>query len=464
MSASFGVNPTHSFLAEAPMSSRRSASSRGILTIALLVLAACSELPTESESTSPSLPPEAAALLVSVAPPFVGCVDGTLPSGALSRICFPPDWNGDAIFWAHGYVSVLEPVAIPDDEIGGQSIQNIALGLRFAYATTSYRANGLVAVDAVEDLTQLASALGTAAGGALRLKYLIGASEGGLATALALERNSPPYNGGLIACAPVGSFRGQVNYFGDVRVLFDAFFPGVLPGSPIQIPSTLMTSWENVFEPAVRAALLASPSRTAQLVKVGRIAVNPADPTSAIESIVDAIWYNVFATNDARAKLGGGNPYDNRLRWYTGSANDFVLNFTVRRFSADALALAALQPFEASGALRRPAQMTHTRFDPVIPFWQAQLYQVEGLLGSGFSLLSVPSDNYGHCAFDVDQVLASFAILVLRVTGANLLASTSVFPDHRALADFERLATAGGADPVVVTERDLSAALSARRR
>ncbi|MGH7552579.1 MAG: hypothetical protein ACREMQ_06080, partial [Longimicrobiales bacterium] len=168
-------------------------------------------------------------------------------------------------------------------------------------------------------------------------------------------------------------------------------------------------------------------------------------------------WYNVFATNDARAKLGGGNPYDNRLRWYAGSANDFLLNLTVRRFRADATALAALRPFEASGALRRPAQMTHTRFDPVIPFWQAQLYQLEGLLGSGFSLLSVPSNNYGHCAFDVQEVLASFAILVLRVTGANLIASASVFPDSRAIAEFETLATAAGAEPMVLTERQLAA-------
>jgi hypothetical protein len=111
--------------------------------------------------------------------------------------------------------------------------------------------------------------------------------------------------------------------------------------------------------------------------------------------------------------------------------------------------LSALQAFEASGNLRRPAQMIHTQFDPVIPFWQAQVYQVEAIVNSGLNLLSVPSNNYGHCGFDMEEVLASFALLVLRVTGANLLASSDVFRDRDAVLRFEQLARAAGAAPVV---------------
>jgi hypothetical protein len=412
----------------------------------LLVASACSELPSEPATTPDE---RAASLGASALPPFLGCVDGTLPGGALSRICFPPNWNGDAVLWAHGYKYVGDPLALPDDAVGGVPVQNIVLSLGFAFATTSYRANGLVAVAAVDDLGQLSQAVETATGGAVRFKYLVGASEGGLATALALERAPQFFDGGLIACGPEGTFRGQVNYFGDARVLFDFFFPGILPGNPVSIPAELIAGWETTFEPAVRAALSANPSRTAQLIRVGGIAVDPANPASAVESIVATLWYNVFATNDARAKLGGGNPYDKRLRVYTGSSNDFLLNLRVRRIRADASALSALQPFEASGALRRPAQMIHTQFDPVIPFWQAQIYQVEAILNSGLNLLSVPSDNYGHCAFDVEEVLASFALLVLRVTGANLLANAQVFPDRAAALRFEQLARAGGAAPVL---------------
>jgi hypothetical protein len=351
---------------------------------------------------------------------------------------------------------------LPHDEVGGLPVQDLLLALGFAYATTSYRSNGLVAADAVGDLTELSDALeATVAGGtggSVRFNYLVGASEGGLATALTLERAWERFDGGLIACGPVGNFRGQVNYIGDVRVLFDAFFPGVLPGSAIEIPAGLMSGWESTYEPAVRAALAADPSRMAQLIATGRIAVDPEDGSSAAESIVAALWYNVFATNDLRARLGGGNPYDNRVRWYAGSANDLLLNLTVRRFRGDASAVSALTAFETSGRLRRPAQMVHTRFDPVIPFWQAQVYGLEALIGSGLTLFSHPSDNYGHCGFDLEEVLASFAVLVLRVTGGNLLAATSVFSDGQAVARFQDLSQAAGAAPVVMTPHQIAEA------
>lgn len=417
------------------------------LLLVLVLVGGCSDSLTEPLVDEPDTASETRVILASVAPPTVGCVDDVLPSSALSRICFPPDWNGDVVLWAHGYVSPFDDVALPDDEIDGQSIEAIVLGLRFAYATTSYNRNGLVAVDAVTDLVQLSQAVRAMA--PVRFTYLVGASEGGLAAALASERAAAHFDGSLIACAPVGSFRAQINYFGDVRVLFDYFFPGVLPGSPISIPAAVPPAWDGVFEPAIRLALAGNPSATAQLIRAGGIAVDPADPASAIESIVDALWYNVFATNDARLQLGGGNPYDNRLKWYTGTSRDFLLNLRIARFRADASALSALQPYEASGALRLPSQMIHTRYDPVIPFWQAQLYQTEALFRSGLQLLSVPSDNYGHCAFETEEVLASFAVLVLRVTLRNLIAPETVFPDARSAAKFLTLAEAGGARPEI---------------
>lgn len=414
--------------------------------VTMFAVSACSDLPMEPQLDS-EVPTADVPALASVVPPIVGCVNGVLTGGALSRICYPPQWNGDVVLWAHGYVSPFEPLALPDDGIGGQSVENIVLGLGYGYATTSYRRNGLVAVDAVTDLSLLSQAVDAMA--PARLTYLVGASEGGLATALAMERASAFFDGGLIACAPVGSFRGQVNYFGDVRVLFDYFFPGVLPGNPVSIPAGVPAAWDAVYEPAVRAALLRNLSATAQLIRVAGIAIDPADASSAIESIVDALWYNVFATNDARTQLGGGNPYDNRFKWYSGSNNDLLLNLRVARLRADASALSAMQAYEASGALRRPSQMIHTRYDPVIPFWQAQLYQTEALFRSGLQLLSVPSENYGHCAFNTEEVLASFAVLVFRVSLRNLIAPETVFPDARAAARFVELAGAGGARPEV---------------
>ena len=51
-------------------------------------------------------------------PPVVGCTDGTA-EGSLTRVCYPAEWNGDLIIYAHGYVAPDEPLAVPENVLGG---------------------------------------------------------------------------------------------------------------------------------------------------------------------------------------------------------------------------------------------------------------------------------------------------------------------------------------------------------
>ncbi|HEU4699270.1 MAG TPA: hypothetical protein VFS40_08825, partial [Gemmatimonadales bacterium] len=87
--------------------------------------------------------------------PTPGCQDGTLASRGLYRLCFPAQWNGDLVVYAHGYVSPYDPVTIQDNVVGGVPVSATVTGLGYAFATTSYRANGLVVADGVEDLVEL---------------------------------------------------------------------------------------------------------------------------------------------------------------------------------------------------------------------------------------------------------------------------------------------------------------------
>jgi len=125
---------------------------------------------------------------------YAECTDGTYSVGTYSplyRICVPDEWNGDLVVFAHGYISPTEDLAIVDYEIPPEnySVSEIIAGMGYAYATTSYSYNGLVIPQAVEDIKELVVQFPDLAESAAPLSvYLVGASEGGLVTTLALEK------------------------------------------------------------------------------------------------------------------------------------------------------------------------------------------------------------------------------------------------------------------------------------
>jgi len=375
--------------------------------------------------------------------------DGQQASGAFYRICMPEPgrWNGDLVLYAHGYIAPNKPVQIPEDQLvlpDGSSIPEIITGLGFAFATTSYSTNGLAIREGIEDLLSLVDIF-AATHEQPRRVYLSGASEGGLITALAIEQHPDVFDGGLAACGPVGNFRRQVNYLGDVRVVFDYFFPGVIPGSAVDIPEEVMTNWETVYVPAVREALASNPKATEQLLRVTSMPTDKADPDSAMDTVLNVLWYNVFAGNDARAKLGG-QPFGNRLRLYHGSDDDSQLNQNVQRFSADVIALQEIQAhYQTSGQLIRPLVTLHTTGDPVVPYWHESLYRAK-VQANGAGLLhnNIPVFRYGHCNFKTSEILVAFALLVFKASGQELTGAKSVLSDAESQAEFLKLAKEHG--------------------
>lgn len=352
------------------------------------------------------------------------CYSGTLPSGALSLVCIPTSgWNGDLVVWAHGYVAFNAPLAIQNLTLpDGTSVPGLVQSLGYAYATTSYRENGLAILPGADDLRQLTSIFDLLIGKP-RHTYIVGASEGGLIATLLAEQSPQLYDGGLAACGPIGDFRLETDYIGDFRVLFDYFFPGVIPGSAIAVPAEVIDDWTTRYAPAVAQAMTTNPAAAQQLITTTHAATDPADPIgSMVKTAQDVLWYSVFATNDAAAKLGG-NPYDNRDRWYSGSSNDLLLNLTVHRYAAAPMALAAMQALNTSGNVTVPLVTLHTTGDDVIPFWQEILYATKVHASGRGSFIPLPVFRYGHCTFTTGDLLAAFGLLALQVTGAALPAA-----------------------------------------
>ncbi len=350
--------------------------------------------------------------------------DGWQASGALYRICMPTapvKWNGDLIVFAPGYVAPGEPLAIPESQLrlGDVSMPNLLTRLGFAFITTSYAKTGLAVAEGVADVVDLVDIFEGEIGEARRV-YLIGPSEGGLVTALALEKYPFIFDGGLAACAPIGSFRSQINYIGDFRVLFDYFFPDLLPGSPVDIPQSLIDGWESVYVPQISAAIVADPAAALRLLRVAGAPIDQGRPQTVLATILDVLWYNVFATNDAKAQLGG-QPFDNARRLYRGSGNDLRLNLAVKRFTADKVALTELaDKYETTGDIDVPIVTLHNESDPVVRFLQQRQYRRKVIAnGDDNRHLNLPIDRYGHCQFRTGEALGAFAILIGKVTGAR---------------------------------------------
>jgi hypothetical protein len=339
------------------------------------------------------------------------CVDADLPHGARSRICVPlAGWNQQLVVFAHGYVDPTLPKGFYQLDFAGVNLPTLIQGQGFAFATTTYRQNGLAILEGADDIRNLVAAF-TMQRGEPQKTIIVGASEGGLVAALLLEEPQNEFSSGLAVCAPVGSFRAQVNYVGDFRVLFDYFFPGVIPGTVVDIPDDVRMNW---FKPGgyrdrVLFELSSNPGRAIELMRTSRAAYDPANLATIGPTTVNVLGYNVFGAIDAQDKLGG-NPYGNQLRWYFGSSNDLRLNLRVQRYAASPVAVASMTKYETTGRLTRPMVTLHTRADDLVPFWHEPLYLTKVLLTGSSGLLPLPVDRYGHCNFTINELLTGFAL------------------------------------------------------
>lgn len=338
-----------------------------------------------------------------------GCTLGKSPTtAALTLICIPPvGWNGELVVFAPGYVPVNRPLgfyylALPN----GTPLPQLVMGLGYAFATTTYRQNGLAILEGVDDIRELIGAFPS-----LARAHVAGVSEGGLVATLLAERFPELFESAFAACGPIGSFRAQIDTFGDFRVLFDYFFPGVIPASAISIPDEVIAHWESDYVPKILMELATKRERAAELIRVSRAAVDPADPTTVGKTVINMLSRNVLGTNDAVAKLGG-NPFGNRFRLYFGSSNDLRLNLQVQRFTASPVARAALDRYETNGNLSIPLVTLHTTADEVIPFWHELLYLPKVDLSDRGRFLPIPVARYGHCNFTADEVLTAFGLAV----------------------------------------------------
>jgi hypothetical protein len=195
-----------------------------------------------------------------------------------------------------------------------------------------------------------------------------------------------------------------------------------------------------VFAPANRSLL-------DQWVNVAQL---PFDADRYLETVAvsvrDVLRYAVVNLRDAVRTLGGF-PFENRHRWYSGSADDLRLNSLVTRRSADSRALVEMQRFyNTHGRLERPLITLHTLRDQQVPYGHEDLYTLKTLL-SGSSLVdhvNLPVNRFGHCNFTLAEALGAFGLMLLYAGDLDILVGVGSILQGEHLAAFERLAQRHG--------------------
>lgn len=413
---------------------------------AILTAASC----TDQSPTAPSVTGLNASRVTTTpgTGPWARVVEGETGPGSLYALYIPANWNGDAVYYAHG-IRPPEPYApiSLDDQDNFFAVRDALGALGYAFAYSSFSENGLAVKDGAQRTHQLRGLLASQLPTAPRRSYLTGYSLGALSALELGERFPAEYNGVLTMCGMVGGTPLELQYVGDVRALFDYYYPNVLPGDVIGVPSPPLTPAE--VQARVIAAITptaANPGATLGLFAIASTAQTPlayapvgslGDPSSPafqslVGSLVTALYYQLLGTPDVLGRTHGHSPYANRSATYAfgtlaspSSALEQVIramiagsNAGVKRYDTTPDAANYLDHnYVPDGNLQIPVVSVHNMFDPLVPAFHEQALASAALdAGRAGNLVQRAVPAYGHCSFNTSLVVSSFQTLVDWVT------------------------------------------------
>ncbi|WP_158858941.1 hypothetical protein [Lunatibacter salilacus] len=339
-------------------------------------------------------------------------------------------------FYAHGIVDPVpyEPVKLPEDKIGGVSVEDILNGKGIGYASSSYRDNGLVVLEAVEDMKKLADL--TRLFFKIRPDYsapdilfIGGPSEGGLVTVKTIEKYGYLFDGGISICAPIGSFQKQLQYNGNFHVLFNYFFGAELMAEGIDLGNPkdgvhpdITRAWKSgELQQKIILIMQNHPTKVLELMKTAKATVDYTNPVAVGTAVLELLRFNMMFSENARIVFKGV-PFNNWKEVYSGSSDDRKLNREIQRINEPDYPRVRFNiwRYETSGTLIDfPLVTIHTTGDYIIPFWHDQLYASKIFPPRSKRLhKSISVNNFGHSTIFIENVEEALAYLI-GVTSAS---------------------------------------------
>jgi pimeloyl-ACP methyl ester carboxylesterase len=322
--------------------------------------------------------------------------------GALYAMYVPPDWNGDLVLYAHGWVHPLAPIALPEGpEL--DEFRDLLLADGYALAYSSFSSNGWAVKEGFKETNHLLPLFRSTFSPPDRV-YVTGHSMGGLISVMLAEKNHGKVDGALPICGAIGGAAMSVDYITDVRVLFDAYYPGVVPGTALDIPDGI-DPIADVFVPAY-GAMYTDPPRAVELGSVVELGLYANDFVELTDSIAIGLWFNVVETDDMLARCRGiffdntdGYSHPDPPVIDPPILDEATLNSVVEHHTIDRNCYSYLKNwYEPSGMLRIPVLTLHEARDPVVPLKHEWEYAERVATNYASDWLVQRTKNaWGHC-------------------------------------------------------------------
>ena len=157
-----------------------------------------------------------------------------ITNGAGWRVEIPDNWNGDLVLYAHGYAGTGAQLGVQNPSL---AFRTHLLGRGYAWAASSYRANGYVPGTGAEDTHELLKIIkqevklnGTKP--KVNRVYLYGVSMGGHVVGHMIERWGNSYAGALPTCGVMGD-NELFDFFQDMYILAET----LAGNTPVVIPT-----------------------------------------------------------------------------------------------------------------------------------------------------------------------------------------------------------------------------------
>ena len=341
--------------------------------------------------------------------PGVREIVGETGPGSTYALLVPAQWNGELVVYAHGYV---QPFLEPSLTMEIAPFRDYLLSQGFAVAYSSWSETGYAVKDGAQRTHQL-NGLFAAHFGEPTRTYLVGLSLGGLVVDQLAERFASQYDGSLALCGVMAGGQWNAGYVADFRLLFDVFYPGVLPGSLYEVPEGAIIAPGSPLYNAVLTAIISDPRPAMDMARMKEIQLRYTNVNELISSFIQVLGYQVNGANALSERLNGKSFHDNVDVWYSGSSNDAAVNAAIARYEGDPAAQNYFDhSWQPTGRIGAPMITLHTFRDPLVPERGEQIFaQTVSDAGNSDLLLQRTTNAFGHCAFTGADLVGSFLTL-----------------------------------------------------